>query len=57
MNSNSTSPKAKKPYEPPRLEELKLQGEEMASASCKTAVSATGPAVGCVESACRDIGS
>ncbi len=47
----------KKPYQPPRLEALELRGEEMAAASCKTATSMTGPAVGCVESACRDIGS
>jgi hypothetical protein len=49
--------KPRRPYSPPRLESLELKGEEMAAASCKTATSTTGPAVGCLESACRDIGS
>jgi hypothetical protein len=42
----------KKKYVAPMLEELALEGGEMAAVSCKTMTSNTGPAV-----ACRDIGS
>jgi hypothetical protein len=48
---------SKKPYIAPHLEELKLEGEEMAAASCKTTISMTGPAVGCIDSGCKSIGS
>ena len=52
-----TTPDPRKPYHPPELERVQLRADEMAAASCKTNTSTTGPAVGCLQTACRDIGS
>jgi hypothetical protein len=57
MKTEESNKSQKKKYVAPKLEELSLEGEEMAAVSCKTMTSNTGPAVGCLETACRDIGS
>jgi hypothetical protein len=51
-------PPAVRPYEPPKVFRVRIAGDEMAVAGCKTASSGSGPNPGgCLASFCKQAGS
>ena len=51
------SPTTKQPYAKPAVRTIRIVPGEMAVAGCKTRLSTTGPAVGCVRTSCMSAGS
>lgn len=48
----------KRPYEPPAIFRIRIAGDEMAVAGCKTATAAGGPSPpSCSKSICKNAGS
>lgn len=47
-----------KPYEPPKIFRVRIAGDELAVAGCKTSTSGAGPnPPGCLQSFCKNAGS
>ena len=56
--TKSTAESTHKPYEPPRIYRVRIAGDEMAVAGCKTTAASSGPNPGgCVKSICKNAGS
>ncbi len=49
---------SRRPYEPPQVFRIRVAGDELAVAGCKTSVAVTGPTSGCAKfGTCKVVGS